>query len=497
MLKQFLKDSVIYGIGKFITASVSFFLVPIYTRVFSPSDYGIIDILNTISTLALLTIALEISQSVIRFIVDAQDRSDRVAYSSTALWFSTTIYTLFVVFTLTLATPLSSALLGQGEMESSFRWAMIAIWGTGLFRLFQGQLRYQMKSGRYTIVSVVDTLLSLILSVVFVVVFKFGVEGVFISGFIASLISILLGAFWTREDFDLTFNFQKLGEMLRFSIPLVPSGIGVFVYLYIDRLTINHFMTMTDVGLFGVGYRIASIVSFLMFGFQTALTPLIYNHYRNPNTPSQLARLFRYFAAAALLLTIGLSLYAREILAIMTTPQYVPAWSVVPLLVPASIFSALYIFAPGLAIAKKTAAIAFINIMGATVNTALNFLMIPLIGIEGAALATLTSSVIVFCVYMYFSQRSYHVPHVWGRLLAASLITIVIVVFGGRIAGTSFIELGVKALLLVLAAGSFLFVGLITLQEVGRIIQTVRSEATKLIRKLKTLTFHSSAGNDS
>jgi O-antigen/teichoic acid export membrane protein len=484
MLKQFLKDSVIYGFGKFITSAISFFLVPVYTRVFSPADYGTIDILNAISTLILMTVALEVSQGVIRFIIDAPTQEERINYSSTALWFSVVVYTLFVTGTIIFASPLSILLLGQGGQETAFQWAMVAIWGTGVFRLAQNQLRYQMKSGKYTFVSVLDTVLSLILSVVLVVTFKMGIVGVFVGGLLASLISTVLGFYWAREDYGWRFNWHKLGEMLRFSLPLVPSGIGVFVYLYIDRLTITRLMTMTDVGLFGVGYRIASMVSLLMFGFQTALTPLIYNHYREPNTPNQLARLFRYFSAAALLVTIGLSLYSREILAILTTEQYASAWAVVPLLVPASIFSTLYIFAPGLAIAKKTSAIALINIAGATINTILNFLFIPVWGIEGAALATLTSTIIVFGCYMFFSQRSYSVPHSWGRLVAAGVITIGIVAAGNQMAESTVLNLVVKAALIVVAGGIYLVLGLVTPAEFKRILLIVRSETLKLMRRL-------------
>lgn len=182
-------------------------------------------------------------------------------------------------------------------------------------------------------------------------------------------------------------------------------------------------------------------------------------------------------------MTIGLSVYAREILAILTTEKYAPAWAVVPLLVPASIFSSLYIFAPGLAIAKRTSTIAFINIAGATINTVLNLLFIPIWGIEGAALATLTSTIIVFGLYMVFSQRSYFVPHAWGRLVLAGLVTIVIVAVGGVYVSNSLVHLAIKAVLIVVAGGLYILLGLVTLTEFREIIVIVRSETVKRSRK--------------
>jgi len=71
MVKRFLRDSVVYSLSTFISRGISFFLIPIYTRVFSPEDYGIIDIMAIFASIIHLTVALEISQSVARFFADA------------------------------------------------------------------------------------------------------------------------------------------------------------------------------------------------------------------------------------------------------------------------------------------------------------------------------------------------------------------------------------------------------------------------------------------
>jgi O-antigen/teichoic acid export membrane protein len=361
---------------------------------------------------------------------------ERTRYTSTALWFCAVVFTGFVVIAWIGAGPLSRSLLGSDGLEAIFRAAVLAIWGTGIYNLVANQIRFQLRSKLYTVLNLMDTLLSIGLTLVFVLVFKMGVAGVFWGGFIASLVAVAWGLYHSREDYHFAFDGLKLREMLRFSIPFVPSTIGTLIYLSVDRLTINALMTKADVGLFGIGDRIANIVNLLMFGFQISLTPLIYSHYREPNTPGQLARLFQYFAAAALLMTAFLSLFAREILALLTTPRYYAAWPVVPLLVPATILAAMYIFAPGLALAKKTGIFAAINIGGAVLNTALNQVFIRLWGIEGAALATLVSSGVVFALFMVFSQRNYPVPHHWSRLALGALATTVIIIIGLPISST-------------------------------------------------------------
>jgi O-antigen/teichoic acid export membrane protein len=91
----------------------------------------------------------------------------------------------------------------------------------------------------------------------------------------------------------------------------------------------------------------------------------------------------------------------------------------------------MYIFAPGLSIAKKMTLFATINIVGGLLNTTLNFTLIPFLGIFGAGWANLISSGIVFMLYMIFSQRYYFVPHAWKQLGLATLLSIggVVIIF--------------------------------------------------------------------
>ena len=161
MVKRFFKDSIIYGFGKFLSYGIGFFLIPIYTRAFPPAEFGVVDLLNTVARLALLTIALEITQAVIRFLADIKSHDERVAYSSTALWFSMVVYGVFVVIGWLGADSFSQSLLGEDGQQEVFRVALLMIWFSGIFNLLQNQLRWQSKSTRYTIVSILDTVVSL------------------------------------------------------------------------------------------------------------------------------------------------------------------------------------------------------------------------------------------------------------------------------------------------------------------------------------------------
>ena len=456
MFKQFLKDSVIYGAASILVRSVSLLLVPLYTRALVPADYGVIDMLTAFTTFVNFTVALEVSQAVARYFPDTRSPEERKGYASTSLWWAVVVYGVFTVVAWPLADQFSTLLFNDSHRSGIFDVALLAIWLNGLFLLVQSQLRYSLKPRDYTIASLVFTFASMATSIAFVLVLRQGVVGVFYGQVAGGIIGLATAVYLSREVYGFRFDWSKLAVMLRFSVPLVPSSLGVFVCLYMDRIAIEQLMTLTDVGLFGIGYRVASVTSLLMVAFVAALTPLIYTHYREPETPRELARIFRYFAALGIGVCLGLALFAHDILTVIATPAYVDGAVVVPFLAPAMLLGNMYIFAPGLGIAKRTGWIAVINIGGAAANVVLNYILVPHLGIRGAALSTLLGNIAVFGANMVASQRLYHVPHDWLRLSLAVTAAIGLFVLGDTapLAGVAgmvfrFCLLGVAAMVCV------------------------------------------------
>ena len=419
MLKKLLENSLIYGLSKAFTRGVSLLLLPFYTRVFAPGDYGLIDLLNIAASLVSLTVALEISQGVARQYVDAADGDERSLYVSTGLGFTLAMNGLFVVGAWALAAPISRHVLDAPGATDVFRIAALSFMANGLFYFMQSQLRWQQKAKGYALASAVFTLVSVGCTFLAIVAFGAGVAGVFFGTLAGAIVGSAVAWCFARDSYRLAFDFAKLAEMLRFSGPLVPSSLAVFVTLYIDRIAIKEMLTLHDLGLYGVGYRFASVVGLLLIGFQASLTPLILERYRDPATPAALAKILRLFLVIAMALVLGLSVFASELLMVFTTPTYYPAASVIPLLALSLLISEMYIFAPGLSIARKTQLFPVINGAAAAANVGLTRTLIPRLGLLGAAIAMLASALLQFTLHMTFSQRHYFVPHRWGSIVAA------------------------------------------------------------------------------
>jgi O-antigen/teichoic acid export membrane protein len=257
--------------------------------------------------------------------------------------------------------------------------------------------------------------------------------------------------------------------MLVFSSPLVLSGVAVFITLYIDRLMISHFLSLNEVGLFGLGYRIASMAGLVMVGFQSALTPLIYSNYQFEGTPKSLASIFRFFVVFALFIILILGLFSSEFIKLMATESFYSASSIIVFLAPAIFLSNMYIFAPGISIAKKTYFILYINIVGACLNVVLNFTLIPQMGIVGAATSTLLTYLVVFSMYMHFSQKFYYVPHKWPPIIYAAFMVFLTAYILPKLTFSFLVNLVLKLTSILFIFLFFIVIDLIKLSEISEL----------------------------
>ena len=466
MIRRFFRDSAIYTIPSILSYGISFFLIPLYTRVLTPTDYGALDMITVFGSLIALTVALEVSQAVARFYQDERTTEGKKVLASTALWFTILMFTAFLIMALAFAPELSLIVIGAPGFDDVFRLGTVFIWVNGLFYLLKNQLRFELRSKAYSSVSIVHSLTTAGASVLLAYVFQFGIYGFLAGMIIGTAAGTLLGLYYLKTTFQLRLDLRKLKTMLAFSIPLVPSSIAVFVSMYIDRLMINYYLSLEEVGLYGIGYRLASVSTLVLVGFQMALTPLVYKHYQEPETPQQLATIFRTFLAIVIVIFLILSLFADVALWILTTPAYYAASQVVVFLVPAILLSQMYIFAPGIGIAKKTHLLIWINAGGAILNIFFNWMLIPQVGYVGAGIATLIGYACVFGAHMYCSQKLYYVPHNWGAIAGVVLTAAALVTIGLHIHLGLYIDLLIRGCLILLMPGVFLFFGILHWGEI-------------------------------
>lgn len=392
-------------------------LIPLYTRVLSPADYGIFDLFIVFMNIVNLTVAFEITQGLARFYILEENYDHKVGYSSTAFWFTLFCYLSFLLVSYLFAKPISFFVLGNSNSVFIFKIGIFYIFTNGLLQLVQNQYRWQMMSFNFMINSLLQIILTSLFSLVFIYYLGLKIQGLFLGLLLGSLIPLVRGIFQLKKSFQFRFDKSKLSTLLKHTIPLVPASISVWVISYVDRIMIQHFYGNNEVGIYGIGFRISSAIIVLIVGFQTALTPLIFKFHADPNTPKKIAFLFKSFLLLVFLSCFIFIVFLPNILEILTSPNFFDSRYVIIFMLPSVIFSQLYIFFPGIGLSGKTYLILLINFGGGVLNILLNLLLIPYYSFIGASIATMISQLIVFLSFLLVSQKLYYVPHNWRKIL--------------------------------------------------------------------------------
>lgn len=416
MIRTLARDTLIYGSAAILSRGLSLVVLPIYTRILSPVDYGALDMVMVIASFAVLLVALEITQALARFYAEADTDSAKRRMASTALWFTAAAYAVAGAAAFVLARPLAAWLLGSADMAGILKIGLAGIVANGFFYLAQNQLRFALRSKAYAVVSIVYAVGTLGLGVLLGYGLAMGLAGVLWGLFAGTALAAALALLLLRRSYRFEYDGALLRTMLSFSLPLIPAALATFFTLYSNRLLLNEMKGLDAVGLFGVASRIAAVITLLIIGLQSALTPLIYANHKEPETPPQLAWLIERFSALALACCLGLGLFAWEILALFVERRYIGAAPLVLFLAPAALLGQMYIFFPGIAIAKRTHLQLYIFAATAAATIGLNWLLIEAAGPLGAAVATLLASLLFMALWTGTSQRLYPIPIRWRRI---------------------------------------------------------------------------------
>jgi O-antigen/teichoic acid export membrane protein len=219
--------------------------------------------------------------------------------------------------------------------------------------------------------------------------------------------------------------------MLRYAIPIVPAALAFWIIDVIDRYFLQVYTTTAQVGIYEIGYSIAAAVALGTAAFQQAWYPFAMSIQNVPRAREVYAQTFVAYTCVGCFACAGVTLFAPEAIRLLTTKAYYDAGSVVACLAFGYFFMGLtHVVCVGAALKKQTISIGAAVLIGAIVNIALNFWLIPAYGRNGAAVATLLGYIVV-PVYMYRrAQRIYPIPYRLGQALMIIVFAVAVILAG-------------------------------------------------------------------
>ncbi len=427
-IKRLGAETIVYGImtvtGRFLT----FLLVPFYTNYLEPGEYGIVAYL--FSLIAFLTIFFSYGMESAYFKYASTGEIGTKKQNFSTPFFSLVITSILFSSLLSLLSADVTAIAGFGE--TSRQLIIMAAWilcfDTIALVPFAA-LRLQHRAGMFAVVKLINIIINVTLNVIFIAVFGFGVEGVFLAGLIASASTLLILIPLSWGLLALTFSMDLWKQLLKFGIPYVPAGVATIALQVIDRPILRMLTDDATVGIYQANYRLGIVIMLMVTTFDYAYRPFFLNNARQPDAKEMFARIATYFYGLMLFIWIVVTVFIHDIVSIrvgdsfLIHPDYWEGLSIIPVVMIAYVFTGwVTLLMPGIFIEKKTQYLPLITGVAAAANIITNFMLIPVYGIMGAALATLVSFAVNASGMYWVSQKFYPISYEVRRLIIISVL---------------------------------------------------------------------------
>ena len=391
--KLFAQRVGLVGVANLIVSLKGIILLPILTKTLDIELYGIwVQIIVTTSLLTFLA-TLQLHGAIIRFFAGEKDKAKiKVGfYSVFALVFLFNL--LLILIIAVLSEPLAITFFGGESAVPFVRLLCFIIPATALdticiefFRAFQQMKKY---SGFLILQQILEVSL-----ISYAILSGYSLFGALLSLIIARTFLLFVSFLFIYPQIGIGKpDLSVLKPYLLFSLPLIPAALSCLIVEMSDRYVIAYFLGVASVGIYSAAYSLGTVIGLFMSPLGITLLPTMFKLYDN-NKIEELKMHLNYSLKFYLMFAIpslfGLTVLSKSLLLTFTTSEFVSAYLVVPIVALGTIF---YVgggtIAIILQILKKTKILAIVGGAAAAINLILNIILIPIIGILGAAISTL------------------------------------------------------------------------------------------------------------
>ncbi len=475
-IKELTKDTAIYGISTIVGRFIGFILVPFYTNVINTSDFGIYS--NVYAYIAFLNVifiyGMDASFMKYASLIKPSERKD---VFSTPFWFITVSTILFSIILLLFKAPFRSVMEIPSDFSKLYNYLILILFLDTIALVPFARLRLERRAGKFAAIKLGNIILNLGLNLYLILVLKMGIEAIFISNLIASLFSFVALLPDILKNIKLKIDKEILIKMLKFGIPYLPGSLAAMMVQVIDRPVVLALTDASTLGIYQANYKLGIFMMLIVSMFNYAWQPFFLNNAKEKNAKELFSKIFTLFLLFTSLIWIFLSLFIDDfarfkILHGITIigKDYLGGLVIVPVVLLGYLFNGLFVnFTAGIYIKEKTKYFPIVTGSGAAINVVVNFLLIPQIGIMGAAIATLASYMVMAGGLFIFSQRVYKIEYEYSKIIK---ILLLIFVTGGAYYYIYYnigMNFPIKVVLLLGFVGSLLLMKVVELSDVGRL----------------------------
>ena len=403
-----LRSSTIYGLGLVVNRALDFALLPLYTNYFTPDEYGAIALTLTLLGFGHVVYALGFGPAFLRYF-SLHDDADR-----RRMFLGATLTLIVVAFALSACLFVYTAPVarwfGLGSHSSLIRLAAGILILDALTLLPYSILRTEERSSCFVVCTFITTVVHVGLTAYFILIVRMGIEAIFIAMLVSSALNAIIVTASVRHY--VTFRIRPVMpvELLRFGFPFIPAGLATVAMDLIDRVILERLMDTTTVGVYSAGYKIAAGMGLIVRAFDYAWAPFILA--RRDEARRVIVQAILGFIGVTGMIWLAFWLFGEEILGIRIAGTDIigPAYRAGAVIIPPVMFAYILggiaeILMAGVYLRGRSWIVPAATILAAGINIGGNYLLIPTLGMMGAAYATIMSYAVLAMILFAYTRR--------------------------------------------------------------------------------------------
>jgi O-antigen/teichoic acid export membrane protein len=427
---KLIKNTAIYALGDIIPRLIGFISLPILTAYLTPTDYGIINYVNTLNTFLLALGFLSINTYFLvfyyRFKTSEEQKKLLGNLSAFVILLNASIVIILLFFGKYLFTALDSNI-------NFYPFIVIAIF-TNFFNLFSilpaALFRVIEKPMPLTLLNISRGIIAFILTLVLVIYYDYTALGVLYANLVVNFLFAFVFLYMVRNHIIWNLHFKQIKKVLAFTLPLVPGSIAYYLTTISDRILIDKYLSLNELGIYSVAATVALILNIFSFSAYKAFEPYLFKNWGSDRFMDIFENIRNNFVYVLLIGVLSISIFSKEFFIIMTDVKFHEAYWYVPMIIVSVYSSSLSMIYGTIITARgKTKINSIISITGAAISVTLNIIFMPKYGLITAAIVSSLAMSIMLFIYIWYSKlKVSHIRPFLSFLLAAASIYVTVYV---------------------------------------------------------------------
>ena len=414
---KLVKNTLIYTVSNFGSKVLTFLIVPLYTYYLTTEEFGTYDTIISFMNLLAPICILAIHEGLLRWLLKSNEKHGDILGSGLGLLFTFIVITDTITFVVCLI------------FHWKYTFVFIALLTAfALHNCFQFIARGEKENKVFAISGIIYTMVMLSLNILFVMVFRFGVQGMLWSMTLAYCSDVVYLIFSLRKKLrlkEMRFNKTLAFSMLSFSIMLVPNSVSWWIMNASDRIMLTMMVGAATTGIYSLANKFPSIVTILHSLFYQAWQEQAVLEYDSEGRDTYYTNVFNTYMKLACCAVAVLIPLSKIIILFFMNKSYASSYQYLGILYLGSLFSSFAgFYGTGYISAKDTKNAMKTTIVGAVINLIVNLLLIPVIDIWAACLSTVCGNIVVWAMRVKHTKKYFKISVDWKSFYFIMIVNV-------------------------------------------------------------------------